>query len=262
MKQLLIVIFIVGLALSGCTQQNTAPTPAQVEAIAPSALVTPTPTQAAASNVSHETPTPTPPTAESPAGLCSNPYYPVVDGATWVYDVEGQPQAAHTMSVEEEGKFKIAIVDADSAAVLEGRCSEEGILLLEQGTEGSFFSESGSSSTTTLSQEGVTLPNDLKVGDSWSQVTSIMAEGGDGEESLTASIITNYSVMGMETVTVPAGTFEALKIEQKGSMVMNGQEIKTLGYLWYAMGVGNVKTENGMADGERFLVQLVSYDIP
>jgi hypothetical protein len=157
------------------------------------------------------------------------------------------PQVAHTMSVEEEGKFKIAMTDADSAAVLEGECTEEGIILMDRGMEGSFISGDGSSSTNSTSRTGVTLPNDLKVGSAWTQ---------------TIDIITNYNVVGTETVTVPAGTFEALKIEQSGSMTMMGQELLTQGTLWYAEGVGNVKAETGMANGERFLSQLISYDIP
>jgi hypothetical protein len=108
----------------------------------------------------------------------------------------------------------------------------------------------------------VTLPNDLKVGSSWTQTLDILAEGGEGEETLSASIITNYTAVGVETVTVTAGTFEALKIEQSGSMTFMGQEILTLGILWYAEGVGNVQAETGMANGERFLSQLISYDIP
>lgn len=75
-------------------------------------------------------------------------------------------------------------------------------------------------------------------------------------------MITNYNVIGKETITVPAGTFETLKIEQRASMVIQGKEILTDGLLWYALGVGNVQTETGLGGGEKFLVRLISYDIP
>lgn len=262
MKTLLSVILLMSLTLSACAQENPTPLPTQVEAPAPATLASPTPTQASAPNIKVETPPPAAPETESSGGLCDNPYYPVVGGASWVYDMGDLPQVVHTMSVEEEGKFKVAMVDVDSAAVLEGECNEEGIVLMDRGMEGSFYSEDGSSSTTSTSRTGVTLPNDLKVGSSWTQTLDILAEGGEGEETLSASIITNYTVVGVETVTVPAGTFEALKIEQSGSMTFMGQEILTLGILWYAEGVGNVQAETGMANGERFFSQLISYDIP
>ncbi len=262
MKTLLSVILLMSLTLSACAQENPTPLPTQVEAPAPATLASPTPTQASAPNIKVETPPPAAPEPESSGGLCDNPYYPVVDGASWVYDMGNLPQVVHTMSVEEEGEFKVAMVDVDSAAVLEGECNEEGIVLMDRGMEGSFYSEDGSSSTTSTSRTGVTLPNDLKVGSSWTQTLDILAEGGEGGETLSANIITNYTAVGVETVTVPAGTFEALKIEQSGSMTFMGQEILTLGILWYAEGVGNVQAETGMANGERFFSQLISYDIP
>jgi hypothetical protein len=265
MKKLIFSICILCVFLSGCAKQaSTQPAPmlaSQVDAPAPMVQAFPTPTQAAASNPTVETPTSVP-EPENSGGACNNPYYPVVDGASWIYDMEDQPQVVHTMSVEEEDKFKIAIVDVDSAAVLEGECTPEGIIILNRGMEGSFFSESGSSSTTSTSRAGVTLPNDLKVGSTWTETVDIVADGGDDGDTLNASIIVNYNAVGVETVTVPAGTFEALRIEQNGSMNMMGQEILTQGTLWYARGVGNVKAETGMANGERFLIQLISYDIP
>lgn len=265
MKKVIYSICILCVFLSGCAKQDsTQPAPTLVSQLdAPNPLVqpSPTPTQAAASSITVETPTSVP-EPESSGGLCDNPYYPVVDGASWTYDMGDLPQVVHTISVEEEGKFKVAMVDVDSAAVLEGECAEEGIILMDRGMEGSFFSESGSSSTTSTSRTGVTLPNDMKVGSAWTQTIDIIAEGGEDGETLSASIITNYNVVGMETVTVPAGTFEALKIEQSGSMNMMGQEFLTQGTLWYAEGVGNVKAETGMANGERFLSQLISYTIP
>lgn len=259
-------ILVVSLVLSACAQPNAGSLPTepafQMDAPTLALQASPAPTQAAGSNITVVTLTSATPPPERSGGPCGNPYYPVVDGATWVYDIEGLPQAVHTMSIEDEGKFKIAVVDVDSAAVLEGRCTADGIVLMEQGMEGSFFSESGSSSTSTLYNEGVTLPNDLKVGDAWSQVTGILADGADSDVSLSSRTITNYSVVGIESVTVPAGSFKALKIEQRATMEIYGKEIRTLGALWYVRGIGNVKTENGLEGGEKFLVQLVSYEIP
>lgn len=266
MKKLLLLAILLSMILSGCAQANALPeTPAPTSpstAQAPAILSSPAPTQPPASIELAETPLPTPAASSDSGGLCRNPYYPVVDGASWVYEMQDLPQVVHTMSIEEEGSFKIAMVDANSAAVLEGRCTEQGIVLMDMGMGGNFFSEDGSSSVDSQYSEGVTLPNDLRVGSEWSQVSGIQAQSDDGETTLDARIITNYVVTGEETITVPAGTFTALRIEQNGSLTLQGQELLTQGILWYARGVGNIKSESGMAGGERFVSVLVSYNIP
>lgn len=270
MKRIWIAIYLLSFVLSSCAQENLAQVeqaPAsqaqasQVEAPLPAAQATATPTQVAVSNVTVETPTQEAPETAS-GGLCSHPYYPVIDGATWVYEIGGDSQAVHTMSVEEEGKFQVAVVGGESTSILEGLCTEKGIVLMDRGMEGSFFTSTGSASTTSLSQDGVTLPNKMQVGDNWTQTFDMVGEGDDSEVRLEAKIINNYNVVGKGSVTVPAGTFEALKIEQNGTLTMSGYEFTTHGTLWYVEGIGNVQAENGIGNGEMQLVQLVSYNFP
>jgi len=79
--------------------------------------------------------------------------------------------------------------------------------------------------------------------------------------------------MGKETITVPAGTFEAVKLQSNSTVdimsafagadapiTFNGTTIT-----WYAPGVGYVKSvENGDFGGEAFsaTTELQSYSIP
>ncbi len=259
MKRFSLCIGVICLLLSGCAQSNDSLTPTQPSLPTQVIQTSPTLTGAVIAAPTLEMITPTE-MSQAELGPCINAYFPVVDGATWVYDIDGASQAVHTLSIDDEDSFHIAIVGGDSTAVLEGRCSQEGIILLEAGMEGDYFTDSGTSSTNTDYQEGVTLPNNLKVGDAWTQVTGLT--GDSGEISLEARVITNYNVIGKETITVPAGTFETLKIEQRASMVIQGKEILTDGLLWYALGVGNVQTETGLGGGEKYLVRLISYDIP
>lgn len=259
MKRFFLYAGVICLLLGGCAQSDDSVTPTQPSLPTQVIQASPSLTGAVIAAPTLEMITPTE-MSQVELGPCSNAYFPVVDGATWVYDIDGVSQAVHTLSVDDEDSFHIAIVSGDSTAVLEGRCSQEGIILLEAGMEGNYFTDSGTSSTNTDYQEGVTLPNNLKVGDAWTQVTGLT--GDSGEISLEARVITNYNVIGKETITVPAGTFETLKIEQRASMVIQGKEILTDGLLWYALGVGNVQTETGLGGGEKFLVRLISYDIP
>lgn len=122
-------------------------------------------------------------------------------------------------------------------------------------------SADGTGTVTTTNQDGVTLPNDIQVGDDWSQTIAFTAGGGDG--SFSGTIETSYKAVGYELVSVPAGTFEALKIVQTSSMSMAGQHaLDTSSNLWYVQGIGNVKTEQIVNQGDPFTSELVSYNIP
>ena len=70
-------------------------------------------------------------------------------------------------------------------------------------------------------------------------------------------IDTTYTAVGYETVTVPAGTFNALKIEQSSNM---GGPEPTIQTLWYVQDVGLVKSV--IEVGETYVNELVSYNIP
>lgn len=270
MKRLIIVIWSLSVILAGCGQRNAAPpTPtntqpvdaASVNAPAPAALTSAEPTQfiVPVATVISE-PTPTTPPAVSSEGPCDNPYYPIVDGATWVYETEEMGPATHTMATGQDNTFTVTVESENSTSTLAGTCTDEGIVLMDQGLGGSFQSDSGTSTVTTQYEDGITLPDDIQVGDDWSQTMSLIASSGD--QSLSAEIVTNYKALGYESVTVPAGTFEALKIEQTGTMNMMGQEILTKGMLWYAQGVGSVKSESGLEGEKASIIQLLSYSIP
>jgi hypothetical protein len=194
---------------------------------------------------------------------CNNDYYPVVNGATWTYLItvqEDEPTTTiYTMAVNQDDTFTLNIQDEDSKFTLDGSCNDEGIVLLNvPGVSSTYSGQDGNgSSMTTITNEGVTLPDDVQEGDEWSQTISVNATSG--ESGLSATIETNYKAIGFENVTVPAGTFNALKVEQTGSMIMEGTPaFETHGFIWYVEGVGTVKSGlDGTYTGE-----LVSYNIP
>lgn len=210
------------------------------------------------------TETPTPQAAPlNPKDRCNNPYYPVVDGATWTYQIQVQQEtpttATYSMSVVDDGSFTLTVRDVESVFTLDGTCGEDGVILLDvPGVSATYSGEGGGSSLYTTNDDGVTVPNDIQVGDDWSQTISVVGNS-DGETTLSATIETTYKALGYEIITVPAGTFYALKVEQNGSMTIHGSPpFDTHGFLWYAQGVGTVKS--GLEG--TYISELVSYSIP
>jgi len=269
MKTKLLVLTLVLLLAGGCANapvaapvSTSAPT-TQVDAPVAAQVIVSTPTQAVIEVVPN-TPEPTPteaPAVKNSADQCDNPYYPVVDGATWTYEGSATGQFTHTLNVSQDQLFTIHITSNDTVFNMEGQCTEDGVTLMDSGMSTTAQSADGTGTVTTTNQDGVTLPNDIQVGDDWSQTIAYNA-GGEGE-AFSGTIETSYKAVGYESVSVPAGTFEALKIEQTTALYMAGQHyMDTSSSLWYVQGVGNVKTEQIINQGDPITTQLLSYNIP
>jgi hypothetical protein len=86
-----------------------------------------------------------------------------------------------------------------------------------------------------------------------------MSSGSTWKDTLT---LLNHSeeyistAVGLETVTVPAGIFEAMKVQIDAVSVADD-----IGFRWYAPGVGLIKMHNKASWGEA-THELVSYVIP
>lgn len=242
---LLTIIFIL---ITGCSQS-----PSQV-------LYLPTPTPTAgidplSVNVSQITFTPEAPvpTPEGDNSECDNPFYPVSDEATWMYSISNGQNTINTMSADDFGKFTINVESADITAAIEGQCTNEGIILMDvPGATTTVSSEDGSSTVSAVNVSGVTLPNDINQGEQWSQTVETTTQMGK------STIQTDYTALGFENISVPAGDFYTLKVEQSGYVTVFGQKVNMHGYQWLAEGVGVVKSAMDGAPS----IELVSYDIP
>lgn len=75
----------------------------------------------------------------------------------------------------------------------------------------------------------------------------------------------SVSVIGLEMVTVPAGTFQALRVDFSGELTVTvqGMTLRTVstGSDWHAAGIGIVQS-SATVDGENFSSQLVSTNVP
>lgn len=245
-RRMFILVFFTAL-ISACSTRAPVSNPP---------TVVPTATLPALSGTVVETtftPAPTPEIVTNDNNECDNPFYPVSDEANWVYDMSSGGSATHTMAVDEKDAFKITIQGGNSVFTVDGKCSDEGIILMDApGAATTYSGEQGSSVVSTVDAVGVTLPKDVGIGQQWSQTITVTT--GDSK----AIIETNYTAVGFENITVPAGDFYVLKVEQSGTVKMLGHTIQMHGFQWFAEGVGTVKSA---MDGAP-TAELVSYDIP
>ena len=203
--------------------------------------------------------TTTPSPTEVTNDLCGNPFYPIVDGAHWEYNTSKGDPFTHDLTVEEDQSFFIYVVSLENTFTLRGHCTPEGINLLDvPGTSLEISGDSGSTTMSTTDSQGITIPNNIQVGDTWSQTMDVTYNLSDGQ-TMDWTLINNFTAIGYEEVSVQAGTFNALKIEQ--STEMEGS-ISAIQYLWYADGVGLVKSDTLMGGELINTNQLVSYKIP
>jgi hypothetical protein len=123
----------------------------------------------------------------------------------------------------------------------------------------------------TKEHSGITLPAKINAGDTWSQ--TLLLEGTEtinGTELPAKNEFSNdCTAKGVESVTVEAGTFDAMRVECKTVMhltiTMGGSDTAATFNLtatnWYAKEIGMVKNvTTGM--GLDSTTELVSYNIP
>jgi hypothetical protein len=218
-------------------------------------------------------------------GLCANQYFPVLLNATWDYKGTGEEIGDYTSTdtiteVREDG-YTLTSQFEGLTRTQEWACTPEGLSALEY--------ESGSGSSAGLSTagmtaefdttnvEGISLPKVINAGDTWQQSFEItgtinMAEGMSAGAS--GTVLYDFEAMGMETVTVPAGTFEAMKLQIHitFNMVVDVQGMslpiafESDTSTWYAPGVGWVKSDESTSldGGDAFVsgIELQAYAIP
>ena len=242
----LVFFVITAILIIGCGPQTSIP-----------ANSSPTPFSGWEVSVTENPATEVPPQqAPVSSDECGNPYYPLKSGAQWTYNGPQGP-FTHTISSSGSGIFTINVESGADTFLIQALCMEGGDINLLQvpGDSLSYSGDSGSSTMTTTSNEGVTLPGDIQVGDDWSQ--TIGGEVSAGGQKMNFTLNSTYTAIGYENVSVPAGTFNALKIEQSSDMGGPKPMIQTL---WYVQEVGMVKSEIDI--GELVVQELVSYNIP
>jgi hypothetical protein len=218
---------------------------------------------------------PTDPPTET-AGACDNAYMPVVVGATWDYKLTGPTSDTFThtvLSVEDDGFTEQDVFAVGVTRQGTWACEDGNLIALDppSGSSGTVQAEGVQVNLETKDVSGITLPATINAGDTWSQTLTLEgAETINGQEYPALNELTSdCTAIGVESVTVEAGTFDAMKVECQTAMnltiTIGGSDMNTplnlAGTNWYAENVGLIKNvTTGM--GLDSTTELVSYTIP
>lgn len=214
--------------------------------------------------------------------LCNNPLYPIKQGATWTYASTGGPGGSftYTDTITEThlDGFTLTSQFAELTRSQEWTCQTDGLkaLQLGGGTVAGISTLGMTAAFTTSEITGISIPNEINSGMQWNyslKMQGTIAMPGDQQAQSNGAYSVTMQEMGIESITVPAGIFEATRIQSNSTIdivtVFEGIEapIKFNGTTisWYVPGIGFVKSvENGDFGGTAFsaTTELQSYNIP
>ena len=218
-------------------------------------------------------------TQPAPSGSANcdvNPYLPVKAGATYTFagtTSAGAYTRTSTFTNVDADSFQAEVVtpvgNKSTTTTESWQCTADG--LVQPGGPLAATLQNALSGTTTMkltSMTGVTVPTNLAAGQSWTQSTNFEVTTSKG--TVTGTITYALQAIGTESVTVPAGTFNAMKVQVNTTTQANRSgitfTITTNGFEWFATGVGHVKSsENVTFNGKPVSTVtgvLESYHIP
>ena len=219
----------------------------------------------------------TPPVTSAPAaGACANPYLPAIVGAAWTYQLTGDSNDTYThtiLSADEDGFVEQDAFASGVTRQAEWKCENGNLIALNPpgGNSANVTTEGVQVDFETTALEGVTLPATINPGDTWTQSLTLEGTQTINELVIPAKNQVDFSctAIGMESVAVPAGTFDAMRVDcttqMNITMTMNGVEIPNsinlAGVNWYALNVGLVKASTTGSDLDS-VSELVTYTLP
>jgi len=207
---------------------------------------------------------------------CDNPYLPVIAGASWSYKLTGPiPDTfTHTiLSVESNSFVEQDVFGTGVTRAGKWNCDNGNLIALNPptGSSGTVSAENVSVDFQTKDLSGITLPATMNAGDTWSQSLTLEGTETINGTAFPASnqLTSNCKATGTESVTVEAGTFDAMRVECETTMKISIKlgatptetTLNLVGTNWYVRGIGLVKTlTTGL--GLDSTTELVSYNIP
>ncbi len=194
---------------------------------------------------------------------CAHPYYPLRNGYSITYAnryTGGTSSYTMTASnVDDRGATMVIAYESGLRSEQRYRCNDgaiqaTGYVDMAAGLGGA------SATTQTRSVEGELLPRNLRVGSRWNtRFTIAMQLGGVLPEatnivgdSLSGTVFIQREALSEESVTVPAGTFRAIKVKAETDLQIDsgagappGGYPPLVSYEWWVEGKGLVKTTMG-----------------
>lgn len=220
-----------------------------------------------------------------PASLCSVQYMPVVEGATWHYEGSSETGPYNwSVLTSEIGDASFTVTQTHNTGgeplILTQRwtCSEEGATALEYGggADASLTYSGLNVTLETLQTTGITIPRSIQPGDSWQQTFEIEGtiQSADIESTVQGTITQDYQAIGIESVSTPVGSFDALKLDIFTTFNLQASvmgitvpfNLVSTNTSWLVSDIGWVKTTGSAtmegASGFETTIELQSYNIP
>lgn len=221
------------------------------------------------------------PTAQ-PSDPCINEYFPVKNNATWTYASTGSPSGpmrfTNTVTNVRVDGFTLAYQFGELTYNQEWACKPEGLVAMQLGPNNatSILAFQKFTNLQASNISGTIIPPSIVPGMEWTHALDIQGVENTTTgpaATMTARLAATYTAGNKETVTVPAGTFEAIAIEvstvidftvvtQSNTVNLSVDSTYTI---WYAPGVGLIKSSGyGKLGGQDYFetIELESYSIP
>jgi hypothetical protein len=203
---------------------------------------------------------------------CDHPYWPLRPGASWTYAFS---EGTYTWSVTDvsgdldHATATMHLAMAELAIDYHWTCTRAGLVSYDFGNI-SLPTEGGTFNFTVTSEEGAWLlpADELVPGAAW--VNNYTMESDFSGAGVDMQVVTNvaqsFTVAGLESTTLEAGTFDALRVDSTGTYQSSLPGIPTTSMdttqsTWFAYGVGMVRSESSSMGGST-TTTLVSYSIP
>ena len=183
--------------------------------------------------------------------LCDNQYFPNTLGDTWDYTGNTSATGAYTRmdTITNLGEKSFTVQSNISGVSynVDYSCTEAGLVAvnpIQQYLGAILSSLNGQVSLNLVSNSGISLPSKISPGDTWQQV--VEWEGSAQGLSTNGRLIFDYTAAGYETVTIPSGTFDTLRVNTSIRIEVSDFNIKYGSYEitnWMAPNLGIIKSQ-------------------
>ena len=220
------------------------------------------------------------PVNASSGGGCSNAYFPTSIGTNWSYSSSGSPLGDYTYTwkvtdLSDKGFSTDDQYSTGVNATIKWNCQNGNLAALNGGSNSLTLSTSKVKMTSdSVTAQGYNIPANFDTGASWSEKVSVDGTvATSATKTVKTQIVTNLncSTAGTDSITVPAGKFDTVKVScsqtvsvsalLQGTPVPAGAPVTVNITNWYAKGVGLVQSiRNGGTIGTETIV-LTQYKV-
>jgi hypothetical protein len=215
------------------------------------------------------------------SGICENIYYPVREGSMWFYKSTGgsfgEYEFSDTITSLRADGYTLTSEYDELTRTQEWACKPEGLVALQPGggPAGTVNTSGVQLDIKTQNASGVTYPKDMTPGSTWQHTldySGTMDIAGETVEA-TGNATSSFTAVGIENITVPAGTFDAIKIQVETTInitsTFQGATVPVIvsgsSTSWFAEGVGWIKSVSTSDFGGTLgteTIELQAYNIP